>query len=146
MKPEKYELDINNYPFTVDIDTRFGDTDTLRHVNNVAIARLFEESRVKFGLFSKNKTFEEMPVFGKVVTVSVAITYLREVFYPDPVTVAVGVADVGRSSHTLSCLMLQKGVPVAHCKTVLVQFDDGQSTPIPAEVLEILNRFMIDTQ
>lgn len=41
--PQRLLLD--NYSFQITIPTRFADLDTLRHVNNVAIASLYEESR-----------------------------------------------------------------------------------------------------
>lgn len=143
MRPEAYELEIKNFPFTVELSTRFGDTDVLGHINNVAIAGLFEESRVKFGMFSRNSAFEEMSSFGAVVTASVIINYLGEVFYPDPVTIAVGVDKIGKSSHTLSCLMIQNSKPVAHNRTVLVQFSDNGSTVLPQELVDMLEKFSV---
>ena len=143
MRPETYELDVSNYPFTVELETRYGDTDTLGHVNNVAIARLFEESRVKFGMHSRRRRFRELPQPGSVVAASVLINYLAEVFYPDPVTVAVGVGRIGTASHTLVALMLQHDRPVAHCRTTLVQFAEGQSATIPEEVRGILKNFRL---
>ena len=76
MKPHAFELNPDNYPFSVDLATRFADLDTLRHVNNVAIAELFEESRVRFGMFSRDRTFGEMPALGRLVNVSVLINYI----------------------------------------------------------------------
>ena len=143
MKPERNELDPKNYPYSVELATRYGDTDTLRHVNNVAIARLFEESRIKFGMHSRGKRFDEMPQLGSLVTVSVLINYLGEVFYPDPVVLTVGVDAIGKSSHTLVSLMLQNGRPVAHSRTTLVQFSDNRSAPIPPEVREMLEKFRL---
>ena len=37
-----------NYPFQIEVATRFQDLDTLKHINNVAIAGLYEESRLQF--------------------------------------------------------------------------------------------------
>ena len=145
MKPHAFELNPDNYPFSIELATRFADLDTLRHVNNVAIAELFEESRVRFGIFSRDMTFTDMPAPGRLVNVSVLINYLGEVFYPDTVTVAVGVCHIGTSSHTLSCLMLQQGKPVAHSRSTLVRSDGGKSQPLPADVVAMLDQHRLRT-
>lgn len=144
MRPQPYELDVQNYPFSIEIPTRFGDIDTLRHINNVAIAQLFEEARVRFGLHSQNKPFGKMGEFGRLVTVSSVINYLGEVFYPDPVTLAVGVDHIGTTSHILSCLMLQYDKAVAHSRTTLVlSSEQGQATSIPEQFKAILREYSI---
>lgn len=143
MRPDKTALDIANYPFTVEIPTRFGDLDPLSHVNNVAIAGLFEEARVRFGLFSRGKTLNELRDQARLVTVSTTIHYLSEVFYPEPATVAVGIKQIGRTSYTLGCLMLQFNKPVAYNQTTLVRSENGKSTPLPSLVTELLTNFVV---
>ena len=41
-KPQSWQLDIGNYPFSHLTETRFADVDMLGHINNVAMAGLFE--------------------------------------------------------------------------------------------------------
>jgi len=143
MRPEAYELDPSNYPFTLDIATRYSDMDAHQHVNNVAIARLFEESRLRFALFSRAKPVHELREQARVVAVSLLINYLGEVSYPEPVTVAVGVNRIGTSSFTLSCLMLQLGKPVAHSRATLVRSEGSGGLPLPMEMVEALTRCLI---
>ena len=48
LKDEAWRLDPAAYRLRLTIPTRYGDMDANAHLNNVAIARLFEESRVRF--------------------------------------------------------------------------------------------------
>jgi hypothetical protein len=47
-RPDPTRLDPATYPVTVTIQTRFQDLDVLGHINNVAMAALFESGRVRF--------------------------------------------------------------------------------------------------
>lgn len=47
-RPTKARFNIDNYPVTFDIPTRFGDLDMNGHVNNVAFGSLFEDARMRF--------------------------------------------------------------------------------------------------
>jgi len=143
MRPENRDLNIANYPFTTEIPTRFGDLDPLQHVNNVAIAQIFEESRVRFGIFSRGEPLRELRKQMRLVTVATTINYLNEVSYPETVTLAVGVRHIGRTSYTLGCLMLQSDRPVAYCVTTLVRSENGQSVALPESLVEILTRHMV---
>ncbi len=146
MRPDKSALDVANYPFTIEIPTRFGDMDLLNHVNNVAIAGLFEESRIRFGFFSRGKTLDELRAQARLVIVATTINYLSEVLYPEPVTLAVGIKHIGRTSYTVACLMLQYGKPVAYSVTTLVSSENGKSTPLPDLVSDILAKFVVKEQ
>ena len=48
LKDEGWRRDIAAYPVRFTLPTRYGDMDANAHLNNVAIARLIEESRVRF--------------------------------------------------------------------------------------------------
>lgn len=146
MRPDKSALDIASYPFTIEIPTRFGDMDPLNHINNVAIAGIFEESRVRFGLFSRGKTLDELRSQARLVTVATTINYLSEVLYPEPLTMAVGIKHIGRTSYSVACLMLQYGKPVAYSVTTLVRSENGKSTPLPELVTDILAKFVVKGQ
>lgn len=143
MRPEQFELNIENYPFSIEISTRYADVDSLNHINNVAIAEMFEESRVRFGIHYKQTSFDGKPGVARLLNVSTLFSYLREVYYPAPVTIGVGVTHIGSSSHTLSCLMLQDNRPVAHARTILVRAEEGKSLPLPETLAEQLRNQLI---
>ena len=47
MKPDPQRLSPDAYPLLIEIPTRFADVDPLRHLNNVRLAEIYEEGRVR---------------------------------------------------------------------------------------------------
>lgn len=129
MRPEAWRLDPSAYPAPLEVQTRFGDLDPLGHLNNVALARCYEEGRVRF-----STTFSARDLWGaggRVVVARVAIDYLAEAFYPMPLQVFTGVSRVGGSSYGFGQLLMQDGKPVGLAETVLVYTAAGRSAPLP---------------
>lgn len=124
-RPDPALLDTARYPFKYTIDTRFGDLDTNRHINNVAIARIFEEGRVRLYHASSYHSY-----FGTAqnMVVSLAIEYLAEANYPAPIALHMAVFSIGRSSHTIAQLAIQNSQPVAFAQTVTVAV--GKDGPV----------------
>lgn len=113
------------YPRWFEISTRFGDMDPARHVNNVAVAQLYEEGRVRF----HRERAGSDPI--TVVVAQITIHYLGEVHYPAPVRIGVGAAHVGRSSFTTSQALFQDDICVGLAETTAVRVVDGVATPLP---------------
>lgn len=143
-RPAPYELQAEHYPFVTEVSPRFGDLDLNTHVNNVAVAGLFEEGRLKFALHYRKTPFKGL-VEGeeKALVVSSLINYLSEVYYPDPVNIHAGIVDVGRSSFTQACLMTQNGQPVAYSKVTLVRVENGQSKALSDTLRQSLSELII---
>ena len=110
-RPEAWRLDEKRYPHTDTIQTRFADIDVLGHINNVAMAGLFEAGRARF--------LRASGVFGarehRVMLVAVEINYLAEGSYPEDVEIATGVARIGNRSWTLLSAAFQNGRAIATC-------------------------------
>lgn len=143
MKPDPHRLQLGNYPFSCEIQTRYGDLDPLSHINNVAIIGLFEESRVRFALFSRSSSFTALKSQMRVVVRDLRFSFMREVFYPEPVTIGVGIKHIGNSSYQIGCAMFQEGGCVALSDAVLVSSDGKRSQPIPGFVREALSIHLI---
>ncbi|WP_194839804.1 MULTISPECIES: acyl-CoA thioesterase [Aeromicrobium] len=125
-RPRPELTDRSLYPRWYEISTRFGDMDPAKHVNNVAIAQLYEEGRVRF----HRERAGNDPI--AVVVAQIAIHYLGEVHYPAPVQIGTGAAHVGRSSFTTSQALFQGGICVGLAQTTAVVVDgDGAATPLP---------------
>lgn len=139
MRPEQFELDPSNYPFSVEIGTRFGDLDVQNHINNVRVNQLLEEGRMRFGLYMRStgeKADDRMERrAARLVTVATQVNYLAEVSYPAPVTICSGVISIGTSSYAIASLMLQDGKPVAHCRATYVRSDEGKPAPLPDYII-----------
>ena len=143
-RPTPSELQADHYPFVTDAAHRFGDMDIYAHVNNVSIARLFEEGRLKFALHYRKIPFNKLAGSEeKILVASSLINYIGEVFYPDPVKVYMGVVDIGSSSYTISCLMTQSGHPVAHSRCTMVRVEEGQSKPLSNALRQSLSELKV---
>jgi acyl-CoA thioester hydrolase len=122
---------------TFEIATRWGDIDHNGHINNVAMATIFEESRSAF--------FRALPgtwpPFGlRPMVVAVHLDYLAEAFYPDPVRMNIGVLEIGRSSWSLAGLARQKNVACALCLATIACTEGGRPASIPDVLRETLKR------
>jgi acyl-CoA thioester hydrolase len=127
-RPEPALLDAARYPFVVEITTRYADMDPNHHLNNVAMAALIEDARVRFN--TANDFRAAMGGMGAMIA-SVAIDYLAQGYYPHPISGYAAVESVGRSSWTLVQLMVQQGQPVAFARSVAVGIAHARPAPLP---------------
>lgn len=109
--------------------TRYQDLDPNGHLNNVAFAALFENARVRI-----NQATRPRPANERTMVASVAIAYLREGSFPEPVTICSGIGRIGTSSWTIEQAMFQAGQCIATCDTVVVCRTDGAAKPLRDEI------------
>jgi acyl-CoA thioester hydrolase len=103
--------------------------DAIGHVNNVAIARFFEEGRATL-----NRMIDGLLPAGaprRMVLVHVEIDYLAEVVYPGEVRLGIGVHRIGRTSIAHRAGLFQNGKPVAVSRSVDVHTVAGRSGAVP---------------
>jgi acyl-CoA thioester hydrolase len=137
MKADPRRRDAAAYPASLTLETRFADMDVNGHLNNVAFARFFEETRVRFNRASVAPAPGERR--SSFVVVHVAIDYLAEGNYPAPVTIGYAIAAIGRSSFTVAMAAFQDGACIALCDSVLVHRDpETGPAPIPPGLRERL--------
>jgi acyl-CoA thioester hydrolase len=127
-KPEPAFLQLARYPFRCEITTRFADTDVNQHINNVALAALIEESRVRFN--DAARLAQSLGSHGAMV-VNIAVDFLAQAYYPQPVLGLAGVAEIGRTSWTTVQLLVQDERIVVFGRSVLVCVRDGAPAPLP---------------
>ncbi len=128
-RPDPHRLDPASYPFTVTIQTRFQDLDPLGHINNVAMAALFESGRVRF---NRSMHFDGWSGHRWLVA-RVEINYLGEGFFPADVEIATGIGEIGNRSWTILAAAFQNGACIATCDVVLVMGASGGLTTLPAD-------------
>lgn len=102
-RPERAaaRLDRHAYPFRLDVRTRFGDLDTNRHVNNVALAGWYLDA-----LAELHSDVLGYPTGGPLDGLSpstLAVQYLDEVHYPAIHQLRVGVVELTEASVTYAC-------------------------------------------
>ena len=124
-RPAPWRLDAASYPVIETVQTRFQHLDPMGHLNNVAIAALFETARVNFnkvaGRFGADGYSGKADAGGfRGVVASNTINYLAEGSYPEPVDIASGVGHIGNRSWEILEVMIQSGRAIATSDTVLV--------------------------
>ncbi|MET0183113.1 MAG: acyl-CoA thioesterase [Caulobacterales bacterium] len=133
MKPAIHRQIAANYPFLLTLQTRFSDMDTLEHLNNVAIAGLYEEARVRFHREVLEGAMPRAPDMRTVVA-SLSISYLHEGFYPDQLACGTGIVSIGRSSYVVGQAFFQNGQCIGVCDTVLAQRKEGAAALVTPEL------------
>jgi len=136
---DAWRLDPAAYPHRVTVQTRFQDVDMLGHVNNVAMAALFETARVRF-----NHTLGLGEWRGhRWLIAHVGVDYLAEAYHPADVEIATGVAAVGTRSWQLAALAVQEERAVAVCRAVLVMEAKQDVAGLPATFRQRLEQFLV---
>ena len=113
------------------VPLRWGDMDSLGHVNNVIFLRLLEEARVQF--FAGLRPTGEHG-YG-VLAARHEIDYLRQLHYSSqPVEIPLWIERIGTASFTTAYVVRDPaGDVVCAAKTVIVSIDaaTGAAVPIP---------------
>ena len=126
-RPDPWRRDPASYPRRETIQTRFQDLDPLGHINNVAMAALFESARVRFN--------QSLGLAGwrghRWLIARVEVNYLGESFFPDDVEVATGIGEIGNRSWNILSAAFQKGECIATCDVVIVMSASGGITTLP---------------
>lgn len=139
-KPDAALLDRERYPFRCAIELRFSDLDTNLHVNNVSLAGILEEGRVRF------HRAMGLPLGRDGISALVAsfsIEYLGEILYLEALDMHVAALGLGRTSHTLGQLVIQNDVPLAYARTVMVGVRDGRPAEHPPAFREAIEPWML---
>ena len=124
-KPDPALLDPARYPFRCEIETRYRDLDSNLHINNGVFASLLEEGRVRFHRASAFGNVAADPELTAMVA-SVAIEYLGQSHFPEPLEMHVGAARIGRTSYELCQLVMQGGKVVVFARATMVCIKAGQ--------------------
>ena len=139
-KPEGWRTDIDSYPFVHSTETRFADLDQLGHINNVAMAGLFEHGR---GLFTQSIRLHDFAPGHRWLIARVEINYLAESYFPEHVKIASGIFRVGNSSWEVASAAFQSGQCVATCSTTTVMTNKDGASPITPELRAALEALRV---
>ena len=131
-KPDPALLDPARYSFSCEIATRFGDLDINLHINNVALAGICEDARVRFHNASGYHAALGQPgAKAGAMVASFAIEYIGQGFHPDPLIVHVAAERIGSTSYSLVQLVRQGDRTIAFTRATMVVVRDGRPAPIP---------------
>lgn len=133
-------LDPANYPYSTSVETRFQDLDPLGHINNVAMAALFENGRVRFN--RDNLVERQRRASGdRWLIARVEINYLAEGHFPYPIEVASGIGTIGNRSWTILSAAWQSGRCVGLCDSTIVYQSKEGKQPISDDFRAELERW-----
>ncbi len=107
---------------------RYGDMDTNRHVNNVAIAQFCEGGRVAFERAGDLQ--RENPILGLSLA-KVTIEFRSEAHFPGTVRIGTRILGFGRSSCRLVQGLFQDGRCIATSEAVSICFDTVARKAVP---------------
>ena len=129
------------YPWQIEVPTRFGDMDPNRHLNNVSIARLYEECRVRFN----HQLRAAHPELGRVryLVGRVEIDYLAEGGFPAPAIVGYGVHSLGKSSYRAALGLFQAGQCIGLSDAIMVFRGETGPAPLPEGLRAVLGEWAL---
>lgn len=128
-------MEAENYPVSIVVPPRYADLDTLGHINNVALAAMFETARVHF-----HHLLGHHPSDAGVrwLVAAVDLKYVTEAHFPYEVTIHSGIGQIGNSSWVLYSAAFQQGECVATCDTVMVLHGPKGSRVIDEQVRAVM--------
>lgn len=137
-KPEIWRLQASSYPVSVVIQPRYQDLDTLGHINNVALAGIFETARIHFHhLFGRHPADQGV----RWLVAAVNLAFVEEAHFPHDIVVHSGIGKIGNTSWILYSAAFQMGECVATCDTVMAMKGPRGARVIDAETREIMESY-----
>lgn len=130
--------------FTTTVTPRFGDTDGLRHINNIALVEWFEVSRNPiFRMFTPDLDLSYDK--WKLILVRTEFDYLGQMFYGKDVKIKTYITHIGNTSFTIGHEAWQDGKLKAKGKAVIVHYDFilEKSLPIPESIRRHLEKHLV---
>ena len=129
--------------FKKNIEPRFGDTDFLGHINNVAVAGWFELARNDlYRLIVPGMGPEHCPL----TMAASNYEFVAETYFGKEVEVQTYIDRIGNSSFTIAHKLFQNNTLCVRGTTTLVYFDHDtkSSKPIPDTIREILQQHLVE--
>jgi acyl-CoA thioester hydrolase len=133
--------------FTITVEPRFGDTDGLRHINNIALVEWFEVGRNPiFRIFTPDLdlSYEKW----KLILVRTEFDYLGQMYYGKDVQIKSYITKIGNTSFTIGHEAWQDGKLKAQGKAVIVYYDFlmEKSKKIPDSIRKLLEKHLISPE
>ena len=128
---------LEDFPYRLSDNVRFGDLDPNQHVNNAVYATYFETGRVtlmkdpRYGLTQQGLAW---------IMVRLDMHFRAELRRPGTIDLGLGVVRFGRTSVTCDQVVYSEGRCVASAQATMVLIDEltRKPTPLTAELIEAL--------
>jgi acyl-CoA thioester hydrolase len=119
---------LEDFPYRLSDNVRFGDLDPNQHVNNAVYATYFETGRVTL---MKDRGLGLMPEGLAWIMVRLDIHFRAELRWPGTIDLGLGVTKLGRTSVTFEQVVFSEGKCVASAQAVTVLIDNITRKPTP---------------
>jgi acyl-CoA thioester hydrolase len=119
---------LEDFPYRLSDNVRFGDLDPNQHVNNAVYATYFETGRVTL---IKDRSCGLMPEGLAWIMVRLDIHFRAELRWPGQIELGLGVTKFGRTSVTFEQVVFSEGKCVASAQAVTVLINDATRKPAP---------------
>jgi acyl-CoA thioester hydrolase len=144
LRDDPRRMTLDAYADVIEMRASYADVDSFQHLNNVALARFFEEGRATlnmsvFGVDSVVRPSDSV----QLLFASIVIDYVSQGHYPGVVQVGTAISKIGRASFDHIAGLFQDGRCIALCDTVSVYAIAGKSAELPPEARAALTRFLI---
>jgi len=142
--PDNRTMPLSEYPYQLDIPTRFGDNDMLGHANNVAYNRYIETIVTHFQMTEADVDWAVDNIAP--VAVETLCRFHRSLSFPETVHAGLRVAKLGRSSVTFQIGLfgatdLENSAASGHFIHVYSDRKTEQSAPMPDGKRAVYERF-----
>ncbi len=126
---------LEDFPYRLSDNVRFGDLDPNQHVNNAVYATYFETGRVTL---MKDSRYGLTPPGLAWIMVRLDMHFRAELRWPGKIELGLGVARFGRTSVTFDQVVFSEGRCVASAQAVGVLIEEVTRRPAPltAEIIE----------
>ena len=136
---------MSDFSFQRELDVRWGDFDSLGHVNHATYATYCEHVRLKYLEEVLGVTLDQLSTgegFSMVIA-NLEIDYRYPISEPDTVTVAMGVTALGTSSIVTEYELRAEGQVAATVEATLVAVDaeTGSSMPLRQEWIDAIEAY-----
>ena len=128
---------LEDFPYRLIDNVRFGDLDPNQHVNNAVYATYFETGRVTL---MKDRGYGVMPPGFAWVMVRLDMHFRAELRWPNIIELGLGVSKFGRTSVTFDQVVFSQGKCIASAVSTTVLLDEQTRKPTPLTV-EIIRSF-----
>lgn len=119
---------LEDFPYRLSDNVRFGDLDPNQHVNNASYATYFETGRVTL---MKDRSYGLVPEGLAWVMVRLDMHFRAELHWPGTIELGLGVVKFGRTSVSFEQVVFSEGKCVASALATTVLIDEATRKPAP---------------
>jgi acyl-CoA thioester hydrolase len=133
---------LKDYPVVVDVVVRWGDMDSLGHVNNIVYLQYFETARIEYlvrlGMDPPGPTWQE----SGLIIATVSCRFVAPVTYPDTLSVGARISSLGEDRVIMEHAAMSRklGRLAAEGDVLIVSYDyvAGRRAPLAADTREAI--------